>query len=136
MESSITSPSILFSSLSSWLSLQSFLPFSREHVDERVEMLRARGERADAVGAHGVDDGVVEGGRDADSAPFAGDVAVQVLDLGAAPADHVLEHRRAPAGEEARGGRDVALDVGAPAAGDGVDEALRRHAVDGLDLVS
>jgi hypothetical protein len=62
-------------------------------------------------------------------------MAVQVLDLGAPPLDHILEQARlAPAaGPRDRG--DVGEQLGEPVARVGVEVTLGRNAVDRLDLV-
>ena len=79
---------------------------------------------------------VVERGGHSDLAALLGDVAVQVLHLGAAPAHDVLEQRRPSARQLLGPLRHVALHVGQHPPLGGVDEALGDDAPDRLYLVA
>src|SRR5207244_2350092 len=92
-------------------------------------------ELAHAVAAHRLHDGVVDRRLHAQAPPLLADVAVQVVDLGAPAAHHVLQERGPPAAAPLAFGGDVRLDLGEAPSLDRVDEALGDDAVDGLDLV-
>src|SRR6266508_5759224 len=103
---------------------------------QRLQVPRIRPEGADAVPVDQLHHRVVDGRLDPALASLLRDVAVEVVDLGAAALQHVLQERRPAAGDVLGAGLQVALDGLETVSRRGVDEPLRVDAVDRLHLVA
>src|SRR5215471_3586847 len=116
-----------------------FAPSSRspsawQHLHQRVEIVRGRFERADAVLMDKTDDRLVERRLHLHTPAPIDDVAVEVVDLGAPAAQHILKHGGTSSGKPLGAGGHIGQQLVRPTAGGTINEALGVNAVDWLDL--